>query len=235
MVRNSLLVLLAALVAGCGDTQNTSASASSTQAHGGRWARLKQDAAKRIEAFANYGKPRFVPRGAKPEIIVEGERLFIAGTHVMISQPFEIWAQAIPGTPRCNSDRNLTCNWDDLGITVLTEGNLAKEFSVYLNLEPWRHWATKAPDGTPIPPTPDPRPKHPFPGYFEWDGYGIDANTRFWEIRASVSPERNVRCDLFTNSCGNTTARFNDHAKIYLELYQTIHENGRLASFAIAR
>jgi hypothetical protein len=233
MVKDSLLVLLLAMATACGNAKDAPVPASSLQAES--LLRLREVAAARIKVFPSYDKPRIVPRGAKPEIIVKGDQLFIEGKHVAIGQPLEIWKQAIRGAPRCDDTLNLSCDWDDLGLTLLTEGGVVKQIEVYFNLEPWGNFAERAPDGTPIPPTRDPRPKHPFPGYFEWDGYAIDKNTRFWEIRASVDPYRNVRCDLLTNNCGNTTARFNTNAKIYLELYQVTHENGKLASFSIGR
>lgn len=229
-MKNSLFVPLMVLAMACGNADEQVPLVPK-----GSWERMTQGVVKKIDTIVKHGKPRTVPRGAKPEIVVKGEHLFIEGQLVAIGAPLHVWKQAIPGVPRCEGTPDMACKWDELGITLQIEGGMVKEFELCFNRDPWWPRADTLPDGTPDPPPPDTRPKNAFPGYFEWDSYGIDGNTRFWEIRASVDPERNVRCDLFTNNCGNTTARFNDKAKIYLELYQTIHENGRLETFAIGR
>jgi hypothetical protein len=64
-------------------------------------------------------------------------------------------------------------------------------------------------------------------------GDGIDANTQLWEIRASVDPDRNVRCDFLTNNCGTTAARFGGGAIVYFQLYVTTSERGKLADFTM--
>lgn len=196
--------------------------------------RLKQKASKKIKEMMEAGQPRIVPRSAKPEIILKNDQIRIDGKLVVMGEPIERWKAAIPGKYRCKGEHgDIACDWDDLGITLLAERGMVKHFTVYFNLTPWMEFARTGPDGAWVPPYPDTRPKHPFRGYFELDGYGIDANTQFWEIRASVDPDRNVRCDFLTNNCGTTTARFGGGAIIYFQLYETISERGKLADFTI--
>lgn len=200
----------------------------------GIWNELKSRAKDGVAAIENYGRPRQIPRGAKPEIIIKGTQIFIDGKNISIGLPIDIWKKTIPGHARCISLRkSIRCDWDVLGITVMTDGDMVDVFTLHFNKADWGPYAEELPDGTPIRPSLDHRPAQTFPGYFEFDGYGIDSKTRFWEIRASVNAHRNLRCDLFGN-CGSPHGRFSDDASLYLTLTNT-SENGRLEEFTIAR
>ncbi|HEX8614378.1 MAG TPA: hypothetical protein VF800_24115 [Telluria sp.] len=50
------------------------------------------------------------------------------------------------------------------------------------------------PDGTPSAPRVDWTPHHPFQGYLEVDGVGIDAETKLSSVLAGVMRERNFHC-----------------------------------------
>lgn len=232
-MKNSLLVSLILLATACGNAKESPRPASSLKEENGLY--IKERQAKPAKTIRNADDPRVVARRGTPEIIIKGEQLSISGKAVVIGQPYEIWKQAIPGVPRCDGEHDAACDWDNLGISLIIKGGVVHTFTIFLNLEPWGVPLEKLPDGSPAPLIPDKRPKHVFSGYLEWDGYGIDANTRFRDIRANVAPDRNVRCDLFTNNCGNTTAHFNDYATIYLTLYLTTHETGRLETLSIGR
>jgi hypothetical protein len=74
---------------------------------------------------------------------------------------------------------------------------------------------THHPDGTPIKPTYDTRPQKPFPGYLELDNFGIDAETKFWEIRQQASADRNFSCAL---DCSHPYAYFSDSGNLFMRL-----------------
>lgn len=185
------------------------------------WNKALRKAAQGANAFKNYGKPRVIPKGAKPEIIVKGNEIFINGTSVAIGQPIDKWKNALPKTAICRGQVRQVCKWDLLGIEVSTQSlSNTAVFDVifYFNLEQHESWtyATERPDGTPATPPIDYRPKHPFPGYFELDGYGIDAKTEFWEIRARADPYRELRCG--SHDCSHPHGAFSDKETLYLRL-----------------
>jgi hypothetical protein len=189
-------------------------------------------------AAACAEKPHVVARNAKPEVIVTADRIFIDKKEVIMGQHIDIWKRVIPGEPRCNAAVNVACDWDASGITLLTKDGLVDTFELHFIIRPWLNLVTHSPSGKPFNLPPDPRPKNPFRGYLELDGYGIDAETQFRNIRDNVNAanqKRNVRCDLFTNNCGSTIAYFSKTATIYFSLDQTTSERGTLSTFAIAR
>ena len=47
-------------------------------------------------------------------------------------------------------------------------------------------------------------------------GFGIDKETRFWEIKQSVSRERELRCGL--KDCSHPMGSFSEQANLYLTL-----------------
>lgn len=179
--------------------------------------------------------PRTVARGARPEIIIRGSEISINGTRVSIGDPIASWRNTLTESPVCheNSVRTL-CVWDQLGIQVTTQSikNAAVlDFTVYQNIEPLAPWNPQLPDGSMMKAPPDYRPKQAFPGYLELDGYGIDAKTQFWEIRAKADPKRNLRCG--SRDCSHPHGGFSDKANLYLRLNGAT-ENSTLYEFTIS-
>lgn len=169
------------------------------------WKDVLHKASQGASAIKNYGKPRMILKGAKPEILIKGDQILIDGKPVAIGQPIDMWKKVLPKKPRCNSDVVRTvCRWDALGVEVATETAINTSvmgFTIYFNLEPREPLlVTKWPDGTPAVDYKDQRPKHPFRGYFAIDGYGVDGNTEFWEILAKANPQRNLHCGV--RDCG---------------------------------
>lgn len=173
-------------------------------------------------------KPRVVARGARPAIEVRNAKIFVNERVLSLGDPLDAWLKAVPSTPRCNSSKSdaTLCIWDDLGIAVgtsPTNPTIAKFLNVSVNLEP----------ADPLfPDRPRPfRPKQAFPGYLELDGYGIDAKTQFWEIRAKADPKRNLRCG--SRDCSHPHGSFSDKANLYLRLNGAT-ENSTLYEFTIS-
>jgi hypothetical protein len=108
-----------------------------------------------------------------------------------------------------------------------------KQISIYVNLapkDPYAGLVTHEPDGTPVKQTYDSKPKKPFPGYFELDGVGIDAKSKFWEIEKKIESRRNLRCD--PNDCSHPHGYFSDSASIFMRLNRT-DEYGEIYEFGI--
>ncbi len=173
-------------------------------------------------------QPRIIARGARPAIEVRNDKIFVNERALSLGAPLEIWLKAIPSTPRCDASKGdaTLCIWDTLGIAIgtsPTSPTITKFLNVSVNLEP----------ADPLfPDRPRPfRPKQAFPGYLELDGYGIDAKTQFWEIRAKADPKRNLRCG--SRDCSHPHGGFSDKANLYLRLNGAT-ENSTLYEFTIS-
>lgn len=201
------------------------------------WKEVLRKGAEGARAVKNVGKPRVVPKGATPEIIIKKDEIRIDDKPLTIGESLEQWKKNIPEKPVCDSKPpRILCVWDRLGLQVLTQSvsnPSVVEFKIYLHLEQLHPYgvATHRPDGTPRPPPQDTRPKHPFPGYLELDGYGIDAKSQFWEIRAGSDPWRELRCGV--RDCAHPHGAFSDSATLYLRLNKST-EYGNVYELSIS-
>jgi hypothetical protein len=138
------------------------------------WNDAIEKAAKAGGFIKDYGESRVVHRGAKPEVILRGDQLTFNGQQLKIGQSIDAWIKVLPRERRCESgERSGSCVWDDLGLqAVLDFRNPGKvrAFYVFLRLPEMILDTTF-------------QPSKPFPGYLELDGFGIDAQTAFWEVR----------------------------------------------------
>lgn len=188
-------------------TQKTAPAAKHTPpAHQRTWADVWNEGAKATGAVKAWGKPRQVPKGGKPEIILKGTEVYLDGEQMRLGQgqSFAYWQQKIGGDPRCDRAYNgyQVCIWDELGL-VLRSASASNEMlggiEIHLRLRPQDPYAglvTTRPDGTPATPPLDVWPHRPFPGYLVLDGFGIDAKTKLWEVFQASKPERNLGCGL---------------------------------------
>jgi len=185
-------------------------------------------------AEKGYGKPRIVAPGGRPEIAVQDAKVVVDGTSLIIGKStITDWRLALGPESRKKVGTYVIYIWDQLGVSLSTDRNhrIVSQLLVVLNREPKAPWNPKMPDSSVVAEPNDLSPKNSFPGYLQLDGFGIDANTEFWEIRASVDPERNLRCGL--RDCSHPHGAFSEGANIYLRLDST-SENGRLYEFIIA-
>jgi hypothetical protein len=197
---------------------------------------LMNKAGKRVGAVKDYGKPRVVARGAKPEIIISGESIVVDGRRLRIGDSLETWKKALPGKPSCWGSDSVNCSWDQLGIQVGTYRNAPARvtgISILLSKKPADPYVALprySPNGKLVPSPIDRGPKHPFPGYFELDGHGIDAKSEFWEVRANADPKRKLRCG--TIDCSHPHGGFSDKASLYLRL-NSADEYGNVYEFVV--
>lgn len=186
-----------------------------------RWNKLVKEAQNATGVIKDYGRPRLVKRGATPEIILSGEDIRFNGRLLRLGASINEWSEILGRDYRAHSAYDVTRTWDDLGIEALVDKKDKKtvtQITIYLNLEPpdpYRGMVTQWPDGSKEEPTYDSRPKKAFPGYFELDDIGIDAKTKFWEIRQQVGADRDITCGL---DCSHPLAHFSDSADLFMRL-----------------
>lgn len=185
-----------------------------------RWNNLVEEAKKAAGAIKDYGRPRLIKRGATPEIILSGGEVRYNGKLLRLGASIDEWSDIL-GRNHRDYPYYGTSTWDDLGIELVIDKKDKKtviQMTIYVTLEPpdpYRGLVTHHPDGTPIKPTYDTRPQKPFPGYLELDNFGIDAETKFWEIRQQASADRNFSCAL---DCSHPYAYFSDSANLFMRL-----------------
>lgn len=186
-------------------------------------------------ALVRPTEPRKVARGAQPEIILNRAGIHINGKTIALGQTLAEWKNVIPGTPRCKTPEendSYSCMWDQLGIYLLVYRDTVFEFNVFFYLSPWSDSESIGADGTVYPAKPDWRPKHPYTGYFEMDGYAIDAQTTFDDISGNVDPDRGLRCGRFED-CGRIYGGHFD-AKTRMVLTLTRNDSrGKIEEFSI--
>lgn len=179
------------------------------------------------------GRVRSINSGAMPEILLEEERVRVNGKHVDLGGALQSWIAALGSAPKCIAQKNgiALCVWEDLGIEVGTgvrDQNKAKFFNVYFQIpSPGGLEPVSTSSGREPPPA---RPRKAFPGYLQLDGFGIDAQTQFWEIRAKTKPERNLRCGL--RDCSHPHGGYGDRASLYLRLNRS-DDRGNVVVFSM--
>lgn len=159
-----------------------------------------------------------------PVISVGGSEIKVNGTTVWLGDTMAAWKRAFGGTPSCyDAGGNLTCVWHANGISLGTD-HIDKTRVKFINV-----------DVIIEPPELGERaaswPKSPFNGTLELDGFSIDANTVFRDLRRQVAPGRDLRCG--GSDCGSPSAAFSDGANIYMSL-DGRSESSRILHFSIS-
>lgn len=138
-------------------------------------------------AVKEFGEPRRVSKGAKPEIVLQDDQLLFNGKRLQLGQRLAEWDKVLPGKRRCDDGERIHgCVWDSAGILVVMQNANPEKIAsakIYLRLP-------NEDEREPL------QPYRPFSGYLELDGYGMDTSTQFWEVRRSTRQDRNIRCGL---------------------------------------
>jgi hypothetical protein len=156
------------------------------------WNKILRSAEERAGAIKNVGKPRVVPKGAKPEIIITYDGLItFDGKPLRLGEHIDKWRAVLPKDVVCRSNVAIRCYWDKLGLKIITDEKEAKvvmQIDIHINSERVEPWM--------LPDTPSykTKPNETFKGYLEIDGYGIDNDTRFSELRSGVDARRALDC-----------------------------------------
>jgi hypothetical protein len=187
-----------------------------------RWNQARHQAALATGAIATYPTARHVKRYAKPEIIIKGANIFFDGKPLEFGRPLTAWKNILKRTPHCDKTGMEWCVWEDLGLEVYTskEDNLGvSTIIIKINVpeDLLNETRTSYPDGTPDnTPKADWLARHPFTGYLEIDGFGIDKETKFWELQSNIDTHRNLSCGL--RSCEFPSGIFGPGSIIALHL-----------------
>lgn len=174
-----------------------------------------------VDAVKSLDKPRKVKRGAIPELILKNGRIFFDKKELKFGDGLSSWKKNIPGTPRCSGSGMTFCIWDDFGLEVGT-GNAnpkkVKFFNINLNIKDDHEDFMEIvyPNGRPGEKSLDLTPHRAFPGYLELNGFGIDTETKFWEIRGGSIENGKLHCGLL--DCSNPSGHFGGRIKIYFTL-----------------
>ncbi|QJE00687.1 hypothetical protein HH212_12195 [Massilia forsythiae] len=187
-----------------------------------RWNEIKHQAALATGAITALPQPRHVKRQAKPEIIIKGSNIFFDGKPLEFGWTLASWKSILKRNPHCDKTEIVWCVWEDLGLEVSTRAKSNFGVStIVIKLSIPEHLLhetrTPYPDGTPDnTPKADWLARHPFTGYLEIDGFGIDKETKFWELQSSIDVHRNLSCGL--TSCEFPSGIFGPKSTIDLHL-----------------
>jgi hypothetical protein len=215
---------------------HSASHAQSSQSLGDRLGQAFEKAAKATGAVKDYGPVRKVPKGAKPTLVLKDGSIFFNERPLILGGSFESWKKVIGNGSVCGSESEWPkwCKWDALGIEIGsgTQKNDAVKF-LNVHINPEVKDEVDFPDvdknGRPIE-----RPwivNGVFPGYFEFDNFGIDRQTKFWEIRASVDRKHDLRCGL--RDCSQPLGLLKTGVGMYLLLNRN-DEYGELITFSIS-
>lgn len=197
--------------------------------------------AEKAGAIPDYGKPRIVPKGAKPEIVIKDDKIMFNGRLLQFGKPINEWKKIFMSKARCDSNKIATaCVWDDIGIQAGTKPGGKRGAVTYLTIflnkrpiDPYKGLVTHNPDGTLITPDVDYAPKQAFSGYLELDGFGIDAKTEFWELLSTANPERRLTCG--TRDCTHPTGSLGGNSGVLYLTTNRNDEHGNIYEFSIGR
>lgn len=229
------LILQSPIVAAAAQSQESAGSKSNQQSLLDRWNELLDKARQEAGLIKNLGEPRKVPKGAQPELILRKNEIFFNQNKLSLGESIETWKEKIPAKPRCFEGGMTHCLWDDYGLEVGTgskNDNKVVFIHIHISIDKSYERPGRAdyPDGRPAKPQKDNVPHHPFSGYLELNGVGIDAETEFWEIPAGSIDNNQLKCGL--SDCSHPGGPFSEHANIYLRL-DGMSEHGRLRTLQI--
>nr|WP_156133559.1 hypothetical protein [Massilia sp. JS1662] len=187
-----------------------------------RWNEVKRRAALATGAITEPPPPRRIKRYAKPEIIIKGSNIFFDGKLLEFGRPLTSWKSILKRNPHCDKTGIEWCVWQDLGLEIYTseEDNYGVGtivIKITISEDTLKETRTPYPDGTSDnTPKADWLARHPFTGYLEIDGFGIDKDTKFWELQSSIDTRRNLSCGL--RSCEFPRGIFGPSSMIALHL-----------------
>jgi hypothetical protein len=174
-----------------------------------------------LEIIKKGGESSKVEKGRRPEIKMQQEKIYFNGKELRIGASLDAWEKIIMKRSRCTEPEMSLCIWDELGLSVGVEVD-QKHNVRYLNIqisfseEDKEIGRAPYPDGKPAKKPLDLSPHQVFPGYLELDGYGIDAQTEFWDIQKNANPDRGLDCGLM--DCSHPAGRFGKNAHLYMTL-----------------
>ena len=197
---------------------------------------LKSRATSVLQSARRVEKSRVVKKGAHPEVIIIKDSLYFNGEKLKFGDALGDWKKIISGNPRCFDGAMISCVWDDLGLEIGTDmgrNQRVKFINIYFRMFEIYEGVGKLEGKVGEEPQEAAYwvPRGIFAGYLEMDGYGIDAETKFRDIRSNIDPKRNLNCGL--RDCSHPGGALSDDATIYLTL-DGRSEHSKLKEFSIS-
>lgn len=199
---------------------------------------LMRKAAEESGSIPRYENLRIVPRGAKPEIIIKGDKVTYNGKRLILGSSLREWEKVL-GKPNRRSEGKLAhlFVWDSFGFDLVTDTkNKVDQIKIYINkrpVDPYEGLVTHSADGSPIKPDVDYAPKQAFSGYLELDGFGIDAKTELWELLSTANFERRLTCG--TRDCTHPSGSLGGNSGVLYLTTNRNDEHGNIYEFSIGR
>jgi len=231
-------LVLGLLLCACQAKDGTGPTNASPQAASSPSSALTGRAKQAWQAMKSWGQARVVAKGAKPELVIQGDAITFDGRPLVLGSTIDQWKATIGTAPRHLPELATIYVWDDLGMRVMTSldhPTRVTQLTVQVNpqpIDPYEGLVTKSPDGSAVQRAPVITPRKTFAGYLELDGYGIDAKTTFADIRSSVNPTRGLRCGL--RDCSHPHGAFGSDGGIYLLLTGS-DEKAQVQEFVVNR
>jgi hypothetical protein len=203
---------------------------------GDRFSTGFEEAAKQVGASKDYGSPRKIAKGAQPEILLKDGKIWFNGRELVLGRHIDEWQKIIGKGSLCSpkNERPSWCKWDALGIEISARLNKPTKVTT-LNVRFSRDadegsYDLRARDSTGKPVDPIWLSNGVFPGYLEFDGFGIDKQSKFWEVRMSVDRRHGLRCGL--RNCHQPLGAFGPDANVYMVL-NSDDEYGELRELSV--
>lgn len=166
-----------------------------------QWSQAKEGIADALR------EPRQIPRGAKPEIILDHDKITFDGKPLRLGDDLQNWVKILgtnyrPWKVSEDVPQPHTFIWDDLGVVVSTawQGKKTVEsISVELNFKQiYEKWE---PDFKDHKPGIGVIPAKFFRGYLQINGVPIDAKSTIREVNRRANGNLSIHCSRGINVC----------------------------------
>lgn len=173
-----------------------------------------------LSHLKDRGEIRRVPKRVGHTVAFRGGKFLFDGRHLSLGGNMAIWKSTLGKGGECESKGipPIVCKWEHLGIEIgsgSSDTDTVKFVTVHLQppTDESLQRAARVGGGGEIPSYVI---RGHFSGNLELEGFRIDQQTMFWEIRESVRQSMVLRCDV--RDCQFPHAAFNDIADIYFIL-----------------
>ncbi|SJZ81668.1 hypothetical protein [Novilysobacter spongiicola] len=152
-------------------------------------------------------EPRQIPRGAEPEITVEGARITFDGKFLTLGDDFTEWVEVLgedyrPAVP--GYEYETTFVWDNIGVIVewdSTDNRIVEHVGIRLNFnslyEEWEPgYDNHRPGAGSV-------PANMFRGYLEVNGVAVDHNSTVFEVNRRADGRLSISCSRGINVCSD--------------------------------
>ncbi|WP_268800873.1 DUF7738 domain-containing protein [Pseudomonas huanghezhanensis] len=165
--------------------------------------KIKQE----LKRFEDWSQGiRRIPKGAKPEIIVNDGKITFNGKILKIGDDIESWKKVIGGNPRAMLDRRIYV-WDDLGFKVGIGWTNTKVIFIKIIFRCKERGAVKVcPENGGLGNTNE--PQNFFTGYVEYEGGPIDSQSTVLEANRLIRGRAQYGGGCGTGLCSSVWGKY---------------------------